>query len=365
MKKKENYIDGLKGVLCVLIMLGHYFGIYKYATVTGRIDNSILFFIKNNCISSLLFNESFWLYGFFVISGYLIAHTNVDSIKIVLLAIIKRFLRFLLPIIGACIFIYIMYLSIGFNNYETLQFFENPYYQYKNNYSVLYWYDIILDPFKTVLIGGSKFNAPYWVIKSMFIGSIYVYALSYIKNEKKIFILPVLFIICGCIFFLPYKSIAISIILGACLYWFKDIIDKILTRYFMLFVILTIPTILIMKYVGSNIGYVTFFMFLMVYIEKYSLLKNIFSSKIMLFLGRYSFGIYSFHFPVFISIGAMILIKLFSLNVSGIETLFITWGVCITITILISVIYNITLEKWSMIIINKVDKLKTIKKRRS
>lgn len=30
-KERKMYIDGLKGVACFFIMLGHYTGIYKYA----------------------------------------------------------------------------------------------------------------------------------------------------------------------------------------------------------------------------------------------------------------------------------------------------------------------------------------------
>lgn len=28
MQKRKEYLDGIKGILCILIMLGHYFGIY-------------------------------------------------------------------------------------------------------------------------------------------------------------------------------------------------------------------------------------------------------------------------------------------------------------------------------------------------
>ena len=110
MQKRKEYLDGIKGILCILIMLGHYFGIYKYAVDAGAIENSLFLWLKNNSI----------------ISGYLLSYSNINRIVEIGLSVIKRFFRFALPMLGACACIYILYFIIGVHCAETRLYFDNP-----------------------------------------------------------------------------------------------------------------------------------------------------------------------------------------------------------------------------------------------
>ena len=71
------YLNGLKGIACLLIMMGHYLGLYKYAqsfTPSIRIIDII-----NNSLLSFLIDEGYWLYMFFVVSGYLVSKSKITS----------------------------------------------------------------------------------------------------------------------------------------------------------------------------------------------------------------------------------------------------------------------------------------------
>ena len=65
------YINGMKGIACLFIMISHFLGIYKYAQEFSP-KFPILDIILNSPISFLV-NETYWLYLFFVVSGYLVA----------------------------------------------------------------------------------------------------------------------------------------------------------------------------------------------------------------------------------------------------------------------------------------------------
>lgn len=69
--QREGYLDGMKGLACLFILLGHFTGIYKYAENASQIDSWFVRILTEGLVSFFT-AESFWLYLFFVISGYLL-----------------------------------------------------------------------------------------------------------------------------------------------------------------------------------------------------------------------------------------------------------------------------------------------------
>ena len=102
----KYYIDGLKGVACFFIMIGHFLGIYKYSENFPE-DIVALNRLLTSKFSFLL-NEGWWLYLFFVVSGYLVGKSTVRTIKDLLVRCVKRILRFVLPISFSYFIIYII-----------------------------------------------------------------------------------------------------------------------------------------------------------------------------------------------------------------------------------------------------------------
>ena len=69
--QREEYIDGMKGLACLFVLLGHFTGIYKYAENATAIDSWFTQILTKGPLSFFT-AESFWLYPFFVLSGYLL-----------------------------------------------------------------------------------------------------------------------------------------------------------------------------------------------------------------------------------------------------------------------------------------------------
>lgn len=73
--QREEYIDGMKGLACLFVLLGHFTGIYKYAENATAINSWFTQILTKGPLSFFT-AESFWLYLFFVLSGYLLTRST-------------------------------------------------------------------------------------------------------------------------------------------------------------------------------------------------------------------------------------------------------------------------------------------------
>ena len=215
--------------------------------------------------------------------------------------------------------------------------------------------EIFIDPIRTILISHSIFNGPYWVIRYMFQASIYIYILAYIKNKNKIFLifLSIIALFIGH----RFSGVIFSCLLGACFGYFESNIKKLIELNKVIFVILLIAIIGIGVTYKNDISifYSLIFGVILICIENSKHLRNIFSLRIFYYFGNISFGIYSFHFPILLSLGCGIIVKLLNYNVSGLATVLISWLLCGVVTVGISCLYNITVEKISMKVIKEAN----------
>lgn len=364
------YIDGLKGLSCLFIMIGHYFGAYKYAEVTSEQYSTLFEFFKNK-ITSCIVSETLWLQLFFLISGYLIAFGKVDSIKNLAEKTIKRFLRFYLPIASACFIIYFIINFIGIHASETSVYFQNSFFQDYSDKS-LKFYEIIYDPIKTIFIGKSKFNSPYWVISDMFYASILMYALLYIreKTHRNFTIISGLLITLIATFFITdRRNIAICLI-GMALQFMQPAINRFIKKDWIAVLIFIFSIAMpffgghyvlsrIVKHIypsfpSMNETVIAFhFSIMLLVLNRVKFAEKILSTKLFMFLGKISFGIYSFHWPVYISIGAIIMMQMLP-EYSLFKTIIVSSAVCAAITVVIAIIYHYTFENCSMKLIGKL-----------
>lgn len=182
-RDRKLYLDGVKGIACLLIMLGHFSGIYKYAIDALEIECG---FLKSFSILpiSILTAESFWLYLFFAISGYLVASSSVLDIWDVLRKAAVRVIRFLLPVIGVVVIVFLLQIGIGFHNQELKFLIDNPWYfpSYQNAFTLK---DLALEPIKVFVLGSSKFDSPIWVMRDMLLASFLIYGIICMTKSDK------------------------------------------------------------------------------------------------------------------------------------------------------------------------------------
>ena len=227
----KKYLTGLKGFACVMVMIGHFLGIFAYAN-SMPVDMYCFIVFRESQFGFVL-DESFWLYLFFAVSGYLLAFSRIEKIYQLFAKMIQRFLRLGLPILFAYVIIYIIYRTIGFHNGETVSLFDNIYFQnsYSDEYTI---FTVMMSPIDVLIFSECSLNSPYWVLREMFIASMIIYTANYLFKRfssgnsliKTMIVLAVISITLS-IFLLFDSKIVIFCLLGAVLGWSEKNIDKL------------------------------------------------------------------------------------------------------------------------------------------
>lgn len=341
-KNYYRYISGLKGFSCLLIMIGHFIGLYRFAEqFLPKLP--LLDFILESRLSFIV-NEGEWLYLFFLLSGFLVAKSQVKTVGELLLKILNRFFRFAFPIFFSYLIIYLVYILIGFHNVETASLFQCGWFQtfYVGKYSMMH---VLRSPIDVLFLGKCVLNSPYWVLREMFTASIIIYILKYVhswlakKHEALYFSLLVLIVL----LLSTLSSVITACLIGMIISLYeneKSIFEK---SYFAFWAIVTS-----MLFYTSSLSYINliFFLSLLVFIPKIKFADKIFSSVPFNFLGKISWGIYSFHWPVMCSLGAILIITLHSK--AGIPGAYLTACiVCGLVSLFLSTIYYFTFERLS------------------
>ncbi|WP_312740435.1 acyltransferase [Cedecea neteri] len=113
-KEKINlsYLDGLRGILCVLVLIEHCINFYKpdvrfteLAGAAGVIRRVIISTPLN-----IIYNGDMAVYIFFVLSGFVLSlsFNRTRNHEVILSGVIKRYPRIMLPVAGSMIFMYII-----------------------------------------------------------------------------------------------------------------------------------------------------------------------------------------------------------------------------------------------------------------
>lgn len=344
------HLNGLKGIACLLVMIGHYLGLYKYAQ--SFVPSIRIIDILNNSPFSFLINEGYWLYLFFVVSGYLVSKSKITSITDVISKSISRFLRLALPILFSYFVIYLIYLVVGFHTDETNTFFQCQWYQ--NYYTGVYTIkDVLLGPIYVLLFGKSLLNGPYWVLRMMFISSLLIYFLKYIffklstsKNESLVFSMLIIITIASCI----VSTIITACLVGMLVSFYEDGKIKTESCYAFWFLFVTMSIYVLPGVLKSTL----FFAALIVFVPRIKIFENVFSSKPVQFIGKLSWGIYSFHWPIICSFGALFIIGL-TPRIGLIHSYFVSFVFVLILTFVFSICFYFTLERFSSLLTKKAN----------
>ena len=350
----KPYISGLKGFACLMVMVGHYIGLYKYAE-DFPIKTTILDFFDKFLDSKLSFvlDESYWVILFFVVSGYLAASSKIPTIKSFLSKSFMRFLRLGLPVLFAFAIIFVIYKTIGFHTKATIEIFENPFIQSSliGEYS---FFDVIFSPAKVLLAGECLLNDPYWCLREMFLTSILIYFLLWLKEKIKNDNVFLLFFFVAIIIGLLESKVMYAGLFGMMVALLEKEENKAYLQNKIFVFFLLVLCALMRSIPRSNIACV-FFAILIILLPKLPLLNKLFSSKFAEFINKISFGIYSFHWPVLCSIGMLILINMYK-RIGLLMACVVVVCVCVVISFFVSIVYYYCIEKHIYSILKKIEK---------
>ncbi len=338
-RSKKHYITSLKGIACLLVAFGHFIGTVKYSS---HIDLDVGWIkLLTACHLDFLISESFYLYLFFVVSGYLVAHSKVVDIKDLIVRVILRFLRLALPILAACFFIFLISKIIPFYSRDTVALFENSWLQafYDRELSLV---GVLRSPIDVLLFSNPIFNPPYWVLSHMMFASFLIYCATYIRSKItseafKLFLSVFLLLIS---FF--WSVIVFSCIIGCLLSYYEKAFGLLLKPR--LFLCLSGILTFAGCFISSTYGAIAFFAWLIIAIPHIASVQKALEIKPFGFFGGISFGIYSFHWPIFCSIGCFLMINLWNALGAG-TAICIAILVSTAITLAVSVAFHYSAER--------------------
>lgn len=347
-RKRKPYIDGLKGVSCLLIFFGHFSAIYKMAESAPSLEC----FAAKATITypfSFFFHENFWLYLFFIISGYLLAYNwKGSSPSQVLKKAVMRFFRLAIPVLGAGILILFIQNIWGFCNNRFNEIGTNTW--FSSFYSTpIHLKDVFLEPFHVLLFGYSKANVPFWVLREMFLASCIIYICCAVHEQEhgrfptKTICITGLSLILSLLW---HSNIIVTCLIGMCGVWAEAWSARFLDNQ---------PYAVPLALVGVSSPFIIFslnllflkpvaFLLMVISIPRIDFIKKILSAKTPLFLGKISFGIYAIHFPVICSVGFGSLLFLLQ-YVNGSLAMLTALLISTVFTIAFAVLFHVSVEK--------------------
>ena len=352
----NNYISSLKGIACVCVMLGHFLGIIKYASSLPQPIMQLFNFLNKLHIGFLI-DESFWLYLFFIISGYLCARTKIKSLLQLIYKIIFRFLRLAMPILCVNVFIFLIYKTIGFHNQETITIINN--YWFQSAYlSELSFISLLKSPIDTLIFSNCYFNSPFWVLRNMLFASIFIYVCSYLKSKIRKDWIYAIGIFVVLIAFYVLDLIIFACFVGGVLTYYNEQIKNNLTKNAQIAIL--IITVVLYVLLQNVLNMILLFSSIVLFIPNLKLANNMLEHKSLDYLGKISFGIYSFHWPIYCSISSLVLIYTHSsLGAFSFLLMMLVGFVC---TFTLAILYYHFIEKYIFILLKKLEKLLMKKK---
>jgi peptidoglycan/LPS O-acetylase OafA/YrhL len=342
-QEKIKYLEGLRGLAALIVVTYHHF--YGFFPMLLYPSKNKLFSDISASPINILYNGHFAVYVFFVLSGFVLSYKffKFKDFKILTSSAARRYIRLLPPVLFSILASYFLLSQSLFFNKEASIISKcclATYFSFNANiFNALY--DSFISSF---FINGSPYNIVLWTIKYEMLGSFFVFAIAglfgQLKNRFVFYIIILLLTIYN-----PYSSFVLGLMLADLLnnksFYFKKLKQKKLLMPIAIIGIFLgsypnnrILTDTIYEPLKLNLMpdmahfYHTIAAFLiLITLLSSNFLKNVFSHKIFLFLGKISFSMYAIHFIVINSFSSFIFVALndrFSYNYSFIITFIIS-----------------------------------------
>ncbi len=382
MKSKISHLEGLRGLMAFIIFICHLRNFMWYQELDSLYQflNSFYIgkFFKYLLQFILLGDYAVWV--FWILSAYVIMiklfyqKDEYLATKIWIQSISKRYFRLLIPSLFSILFAYfLLNNSLLFNkilgsqteHFKTKKWLENIY-NIEPNF-LLAMKDAFIDTFFNFSFK-TTYNGVLWSIENEFLGSIFIFILYIILRKNKYrFIFYLIFAIA---IILIKKYWLLSLLIGYILCdidFSKDSnfikiqlkkIEASFIKHQLLFYIL-IPLFLIFQQVifkkidiRFNSQDLLTSILIFYAVLKFNVLKQFFSKRIFLYLGKISFALYLIHLPILCSLSSFLLLQ----NSTGIGKTVIS-VFTIIITLLISHIFTVLIDHKSVLFSNKIGTL--------
>ncbi len=171
MKKHIDWLDGLKFVACMGVFSSHFASAFiendKNLYAAEILHPGFYYCIK---IFGMFLNGAFQVRIFCIIAGLLAAKKEINSFNELILAIIKRYLRFVVPFFSAGMFLLVIEYSFGYHAQECGKLLNATWIGTHNIMPVT-----IYDVLRMTFLFDTSINGPLWTIRPIFMGTCIIY----------------------------------------------------------------------------------------------------------------------------------------------------------------------------------------------
>lgn len=333
MTEKINYLDGLRGVAAINVMIMHFFIILFPAMIyIDRMPSHLgnLEHIFSSTPLGLIGAGNFSVCVFFVLSGYVLTqkYFKTRDKKIIISGAVRRYIRLFVPVFAAIILSFLLASTGVFHYYiETVMISGN------NNYAN-YWTFTpnIFDAVKQAVwgsffTGDDTYNPVLWTMTTEFYGSMLVFAMILLLGVQRN---RWTFYLAASVFFFNYYYFAFIIGMGlADIFNSKASIFK--TDNKLILSVLLLSGLFLGSYPVGTVTNDSLYRFLnnglfeipkltyhilgasmiMYVLLSSRRMKKIFSSPVPVFLGKISYSLYLIHFLIISSFTCALFLALY------------------------------------------------------
>lgn len=329
--KKLVYLDGLKGLGCVMVFLTHfvyafYYGMYQFEPASCHLPKDLDIAIGKSPLN-VFFNGNTAVRLFLVLSGYLLCRSfflTGDKNRLKQSAA-KRYLRLMPAVLAVNVVIYLC-MKLGFyqNGPAAVLAGSEEWFAGFNSFAPSFLGMLKESLYGCFLFGTNKYNGVLWTLQMLFLGAYLDYALAALIGRWKY-----RYVVYAAVAVLLVKTDFLGIFLGYVLCDFVHTdweIRKMLCKSQMLNWILLAAGLYFMCYPSAGFGYegtiwgilpfvfvnyyhifgVLLFVFAVLNLEP---VQRFFSLGVFQYLGRISYSLYLIHFLVIATFGAWFFLK--------------------------------------------------------
>lgn len=366
-RERIYWIDYIKIIACLMVLVGHFWDtFYRFCLNSPNLSpisiNIFTYFPKP------FLDGNFWVCVFCILSGYLTAKKKILSFKQLIKEFFMRYVRFFIPLLLANIFVYLIFILVGYSNLEFSHIYGNDW------LATFYKSFSIPMLIKNSLFLGSQLNGPLWMIRPLFIGNLLIMVFNYITNKlnlKKEKHLVVIAIILVILLFLSSQFTNTLYILvtfiGSLVVFLSNNIKR---KYGILFLIVSIIIISALCYIPSistvlSIGKVSLSNMLLsfFFIIALFLCNDLYKLKeSKLKLSNMSFWIYLIHWPIICSLSCLMVLKITNYTIGFWLTFFVTVILVVILSFILSRIVDKYINLLTIFLKKRIDYILGIKR---
>lgn len=233
-KQRIEWLDGWKGILCILIFVHHFcllfFPAIHYGVNAPSYLQGVDTFLSQSPLSVIL-NGNYMVALFCVISAVVISRSLIrkqDTHKLVRV-VLKRYFRLMLPLFFVG-FISFLFLRFGwFTNQQVSEIAQSPwgiqYYKEPISFGTFLKSALVT----TWFVGDATLSTSFWMLSDLFLGTFLCALLSVIswKFPKKAWI----GYLCAALLFFNKSELALAFVLGTLIAWMSIYAPNSLHKY--------------------------------------------------------------------------------------------------------------------------------------